>query len=129
MLTSVIFFVVFVLAIVVMVFFRVWELRVGRLFVDEEKVPDRFFQIDKMEREAERLIRKANTLFFNSIFLSLSHAIIFMRHLRDAVSKGLARFSASLPSHLPHHQSGSSVYLKDISAHKEEVRKENGYHE
>lgn len=129
MFLSVTFFFSSVGAIVLMVLFRVWEIRAGRLYIKEEDVPDKFFHIDEIENETERLFRIGNRFIFHIITLALSHMIIFFRRLRDVSGVGLQKLSASLPAHLPHNKSGSSVFLKDISAHKEEVRRENGYHE
>lgn len=125
---SAIFFFSSVGAIVLMVLFRMWEIRVGRLYVKEDNVPDRFFQIEEIENETERLFRIVNKFIFHIVTLALSHMIIFFRRLRDAAGVGLQKLSASLPEHLPHHRTGSSFFLKDITAHKEEMRKENGYH-
>lgn len=129
MFLSATFLLVSAVALITMVLFRVWELRVGRLTVKEEDIPEDFFSHNRAEEALESFFRKANIFSYHATALSISHFIVFLREVRDSASKEWKKFSARLPSHLPHRSQGSSFFLKDISAHKEEFRRENGYHE
>ncbi len=134
MFVSAVLLIVSVLAIAVMVLFRVWELRAGRLAVDENVVPEDFFSLSAIEKSAEAFIRKAQVISYHLLVFALSHLLVFFRRTGDSVGKEWKKLSVHLPKHLPqlpHHtnSAGSSFFLKDISARKEEVRKENGYHE
>lgn len=126
-----IFLVIFALAVVVMVLFRVWEIRVGRISVPEGKVPEKFISADQIEMEAEMFFKKARIFFIHTTVFLLSRLIIVVRNAFEVIRKELSKLSERLPKRFPHyleHSGGSSVFLKDISAHKDEVRRENGYH-
>jgi hypothetical protein len=126
------------MAIVIMVLFRVWEIHAGRIVVREEYIPETFFSIDRMEASVDEFFGKMKIYSLRAVVFGISHAIVFLRHARktalrewSTIAPRLSKHLKNFPhfSNLPHHSAGSSFFLKDISAHKEEVRRENGYHE
>lgn len=112
-----------------MIFFRVWEIRTGRLVIKEEDVPRTLFSHSRAEEALENFFRKANIFFYHAITLLLSHFVVFLREVRDSARTEWGKFSTRFSRSLPNRSPGSSFFLKDISEHKEEFRKENGYHE
>jgi hypothetical protein len=121
-----------------MILFRVWELRVGRLTVRDEDVPDTFFSIDRMEESADEFFGKLKTILLHTLVLVISGSVITLRHLRKVITDEYSKLSTRLPKYFrhihrvhdsPRQSAGSSFFLKNISEHKEHVRKENGYHE
>ena len=128
MLLSGIILVLSSLGLITMVAYRSWEIKKGRLTVLED-VPERFFSISELERGAEQFFKKARIFGIHAGLLSLSHFVSFMRQVRRSASEEWNEFAARLPKHLPEHRSDSSFFLKDITIHKEEVRRANGYHE
>ncbi len=132
MLLSAIFLILSVLVLAVMLSFRVWEIRVGRLSVSGEKIPETFFSADQIERAAEVFLKKARIFSVHTLAFLLSQFDILTRHIFETARKEWSKISKLLPKHLPHylkHGSSSSVFLKDIQAHKEEIQKKNNYHE
>lgn len=133
-----IFLAVSILAIAVMVLFRVWEIRAGRISVREGDVPETFFSIDRMEVSTDEFFGKMRVISLHLLVYGVSHGIVILRRTLKALATEwskiavyLAKYLRRFPNfhNLPHRSPGSSVFLKDISAHKEEVRRENGYHE
>lgn len=128
MLISTLIFTIAFVALAIIVLHRVWEIRAGRFVVTEEE-PRLFMPMDELEAKTEETLRKANIFFFHVLALSISHFLVFAGQVRESAKAEFTKFKARLPKHLPEVKPGSSVYLKDISAHKEEVRRQNDYHE
>ena len=95
----------------------------------EEDIPLKLFSIDEIESRAEIFLRKLNNFLYHAVVLSFSHFFIFLRQVGHSARSEWKKFKIRLPAHLPNRSDGSSMYLKDISARKDEVRRENGYHE
>ncbi|GEM_PF-4660242 len=121
-------FIALSLFLTTMLLFRVWEIRVGRIAVSEEKIPEKIFSIDETEEKLEDFFGKVNAFLYHAGTLSFSHLAVFLRQVGESARSEWKKFRTRLPAHLPNRAEGSSFFLKDISAHKEEVRRENGYH-
>ena len=128
MLLAAIFLSISVAALVVMIFYRVWEIRVGRLAVRDEDLPEKIFSIDDTEERVSAILKKTNIFTYHFFALLLSHFFVFLKNTSRSAKAEWKKFSERLPNHVSNRSPGSSFFLKDISAHKEEVRKENGYH-
>ncbi len=128
MLTSFILFVVASFALGIMIGYRIWELRAGRLSAGNQKLPDLHSVIDMLEERFAILVQQGGVLLLHVIGYIISRLVLLYRDVRDSLGKRVHELLRDLP-HYPKEgetQEATSFFLRDIARDKEEYQKKNG---